>query len=149
MALWREVEACRRRFAPLDHALIGEVQSRNLAHAFGARSITVLASDVLRISAGEASGRVKAAEALGRRRSFVREDGLALPPARRRPVLDPAAVARSHPNPHPQPNPRPTIRLTARSSYASDHGRLRGDVSAGPLPCSAGIPSVRVRAGRG
>jgi hypothetical protein len=73
LALWREVEGCRRRFAPLDHALISEVQTRQLPQLCGARSVSVLARDVLRIGAGEARARIAAAEALGARRSLTGE----------------------------------------------------------------------------
>ncbi len=73
LALWRDMESVRRRLAPIDHALIQEVQARHLAFACGAKSITVLARDVLRIGVYEASARVNAAEALGRRRSFTGE----------------------------------------------------------------------------
>jgi hypothetical protein len=73
LALWREVEGCRRRFAPLDHALISEVQARQLAPALGAKTLTVLARDVLRIGASEARARIAAADALGARRSITGE----------------------------------------------------------------------------
>jgi hypothetical protein len=73
LALWRELESCRRRLAPIDHALFQEVQARHLAWTCGAKSITLLARHVLRISTAEASARVKAAEALGRRRSLTGE----------------------------------------------------------------------------
>jgi hypothetical protein len=73
LALWRELETCRRRFAVVDHALIGQVPQRHLDFVTGARTITVLARDVLRIFAGEASARVRAAEALGPGTSFTGE----------------------------------------------------------------------------
>jgi hypothetical protein len=73
LALWRDLETRRNRFAVLDHAVIGEVQSRHLHSACGARTVTVLARQILRVGVSEASARVKAAEALGRRRSFTGE----------------------------------------------------------------------------
>jgi hypothetical protein len=73
LALWRDAEIPRRRLAPIDHALFQEVQARHLAWTCGAKSITLLARHVLRISTAEASARVKAAEALGRRRSLTGE----------------------------------------------------------------------------
>jgi hypothetical protein len=73
LALWRDLETRRNRFAVVDHALFQEVAARHLASTCGAKNITVLARDVLRIGAGEASARVKAAEALGRRRSLTGE----------------------------------------------------------------------------
>jgi hypothetical protein len=73
LALWRDTEIPRRRLAPIDHALFQEAAARHLDFACGAKSITMLARDVLRIGAGEASARVKAAEALGRRRALTGE----------------------------------------------------------------------------
>jgi hypothetical protein len=73
LALWRDTETVRRRLAPIDHAVISEVQARHLHFACGARTITVLARQVLRVGISEASARVRAADALGRRRSFTGE----------------------------------------------------------------------------
>jgi hypothetical protein len=73
LALWQDLEACRRRFAPVDHALIQEVAARHLHPVCGAKTITILARQILRIGISEASARVKAAEALGRRRSLTGE----------------------------------------------------------------------------
>jgi hypothetical protein len=73
LALWRDAEAGRRQLAPVDHVLVQEVQSRHLPSARGAKSMTELARDVLRVSAFEARLRVADAEALGPRRSFTGE----------------------------------------------------------------------------
>jgi hypothetical protein len=73
LALRRDLESRRNRFAVLDHAVIHEVQARHLYSVCGAKTITVLARQVLRIGISEASARVKAAEALGRRRSLTGE----------------------------------------------------------------------------
>jgi hypothetical protein len=73
LALWRDTEIGRRMLAPIDHALFQEAAARHLHFACGAKSITVLARDVLRIGVSEAPARVKAAGALGRRRSFTGE----------------------------------------------------------------------------
>jgi hypothetical protein len=73
LALWRDLETRRNRFAVVDHALFQQVAARYLASTCGAKNITVLARDVLRIGAGEASARVKAAEALGHRRALTGE----------------------------------------------------------------------------
>src|SRR6185437_15732361 len=56
-----------------DHALISEVQARQLPQLCGAKTLTVLARDVLRIGAGEARARIAAADALGARRSITGE----------------------------------------------------------------------------
>jgi hypothetical protein len=53
----RRVETVKRRLVPVDHAAIGQVQSRSLAFSHGARSSGALLSQLLRISPGEASGR--------------------------------------------------------------------------------------------
>src|ERR1700710_2651275 len=63
----KRVEVAKRRLAPVDHELIGQVQARSLAFSNGARTATSLLGQLLRISGPEAAGRVKAAEALGRR----------------------------------------------------------------------------------
>ncbi len=73
LALWSDLEAVRRKLAGLDHQLISQVSSRNIAASRGARSTTVLAREVLRIGIGEAKARVCAAEALGPRRSLTGE----------------------------------------------------------------------------
>jgi hypothetical protein len=73
LALLRELETRRNRFAVVDHAVIQEVQSRHLHSVCGAKTITVLARQILRVGISEASARVKAAEALGRRRSLTGE----------------------------------------------------------------------------
>ena len=67
LALWRELEICRRRFAPIDHAIVSEVVERGVPGACGMKNATALARQVLRVSAGEASARVRAAAALGPR----------------------------------------------------------------------------------
>jgi hypothetical protein len=73
LALWRDAEIPRRRLAPIDHALFQEAQARHVAFTCGAKTITLLARDVLRVSASEASARVKAAETLGLRRALTGE----------------------------------------------------------------------------
>jgi hypothetical protein len=73
LALWRELETRRNRFAVVDHAVIQEVQSRHLHSVCGAKTITVLARQILCVGISEASARVKAVEALGRRRSLTGE----------------------------------------------------------------------------
>jgi hypothetical protein len=69
----RRVERAKRRLAPVDHAAINQVQSRSLAFSHGARSSGALLAQLLRISPGEASGRVRAAGLLGPRRTITGE----------------------------------------------------------------------------
>jgi hypothetical protein len=71
--LWRDVERCRRRLDPVEHRVIGQVQTRSLAFAHGCKSTVDLARHLLNIGAGEARGRVAAADALGERRSLSGE----------------------------------------------------------------------------
>src|SRR5690348_9242353 len=73
LALWRELEDRRRRLAPIDQAVIAQVQTRRIAHTVGERSSTTLARRVLRVGAGEAKARVSAAGALGPRSSLLGE----------------------------------------------------------------------------
>ncbi|WAX56429.1 HNH endonuclease [Jatrophihabitans cynanchi] len=73
LALWRELEHRRRTLAPIDHALIAQLQTRNVPHTLGERSMTTLARSVLRVGIGEAKARVVAAEALGPRRTLLGE----------------------------------------------------------------------------
>jgi hypothetical protein len=73
LALWRELEHRRRTLAPIDHALIGQLQTRNVPHTLGERSMTTLARSVLRVGIGAAKARVVAAEALGPRRTLLGE----------------------------------------------------------------------------
>src|ERR1700709_691107 len=63
----KRVETAKRRLAPVDHELIGQVQSRSLAFSNGARTPTSLLGQLLRISRPEAAARGKAAAALWRR----------------------------------------------------------------------------------
>ena len=65
------METVKRRLVPVDHALIGQVQSRSLPFIHGARTAVSLLGQLLRISRAEAAGRVKAAEALGHRRTVT------------------------------------------------------------------------------
>lgn len=77
LALWRELETRRNRLAPIDHRLITQAQERHLDQRHGARSVAMLARGALRLGAGEARARVRAADAAGPRRS---PSGLPLEP---------------------------------------------------------------------
>ncbi|MGI8881532.1 MAG: DUF222 domain-containing protein, partial [Jatrophihabitans sp.] len=73
----RRVEAHRRRLPVVDHLLVGEVEHRRLAERHCVRSTAMLLREVLRVSAREATGRVRAAERLGVREQVT---GDVLPP---------------------------------------------------------------------
>ena len=77
LAVTRAVEAQKRRLAAADHALIAEIESRGSAREHGCRDTTTLLSQLLRITAHEASDRVHAAADMGPRRGLT---GEVLPP---------------------------------------------------------------------
>ncbi len=67
----RRVETVKRRLVPVDHAVVNQVQARSIAFANGCRTTAVFVSNLLRIGRGEATARVRAAEALGSRRTIT------------------------------------------------------------------------------
>ena len=69
----------RNRIPLIDHALIGDAESRNLPEALTQPSMIRVLMSVLRLSPGEASRRVRAAAAVGERTSML---GQPLPPLR-------------------------------------------------------------------
>lgn len=73
IALWRELESRRRRFAPVDQAIIVQIEQRGLPGEHGYRSVVPMGRDLLRISAAEAKTRYDAALALGPRRGLTGE----------------------------------------------------------------------------
>ncbi len=73
LAVLRRFEVLRRRLSVVDHRLVAEVGDRGLAGSLGASSTSALLRQVLRISAGEASARVRAGADLGPRRSLLGE----------------------------------------------------------------------------
>ena len=75
--LARAVETQLRRLPVFDHALIAEMDSRDVASVLGARTTAAVLVEVLRVSPGEAKARVRAAEDLGPR---VGLGGEPLPP---------------------------------------------------------------------
>ncbi len=85
--LLRDLEVQKRRLAPVDHALIAEIDSRGLAHEHACRNTATLVTQLLRVSPAEATGRVRAAAELGPRRGLT---GQALPP-----VFAPVAAAQA------------------------------------------------------
>ena len=72
-----ELESFRRRFAVLDHALIGELDRRGVAGRLVMGTTAAVLQGLLRISPGEAKDRVTAARACGSRTSLT---GESLPP---------------------------------------------------------------------
>ena len=78
LTVLRQFETLRRRMPVLDHALVGELEARCVADTVGARTTQALLRDLLRLSPGEANGRVQAARRLGSRETLT---GDVLPPA--------------------------------------------------------------------
>jgi hypothetical protein len=74
----RVKERLARRLPSLDHAFILEVEARGLPAAKSVRTTAQLLRGLLRLDPYEAAGRVRAAEAAGRRRTLT---GESLPPA--------------------------------------------------------------------
>src|SRR5918999_4706368 len=64
-------ERVRNRLPLVDHAVVGEAIRRNLAEALCQSSLGRLLTVTLRLSPGEASRRVRAAEAVGARTSML------------------------------------------------------------------------------
>jgi hypothetical protein len=73
LGLMRGVEERTRRLATVDHALVGEAEARGVAGERGCRSTAALLMHLLRVSAAEASARVRAARQLAPRRAFTGE----------------------------------------------------------------------------
>jgi hypothetical protein len=73
----QDFEAFKRRLSVADHRLVAEVEDRHLAGELCVTSTSVLLQQLLRITPGEAGGRVRAARDLGPRRSLL---GEVLPP---------------------------------------------------------------------
>ena len=79
IGVMQDLEQTRNRIPLIDHALIGEAETRNLPEALTQPSMIRVLMSVLRLSPGEASRRVRAAAAVGERTSML---GQPLPPLR-------------------------------------------------------------------
>jgi hypothetical protein len=119
LAAWVRVERVRRRLDPVEYALIGAVEARGLPFAQGWRNTAGLGRELLRISAGEAAGRVRVAAAVGVRRTLSGE------------VLDPiyAGLARAGGRGHLRPSRRHDHRhhrapARAGAGRAGSHDRV-------------------------
>ena len=67
----QNLEQTRNRIPLIDHALIGDAETRNLPEALTQPSMIRVLMSVLRLSPGEASRRVRAAAAVGERTSML------------------------------------------------------------------------------
>ena len=79
IGVMQDLEQTRNRIPLIDHALIGDAETRNLPEALTQPSMIRVLMSVLRLSPGEASRRVRAAAAVGERTSML---GQPLPPLR-------------------------------------------------------------------
>jgi hypothetical protein len=70
LAVTGAVEVEKRRLAVLDHRLVGEIDARGLGHGRGCADTKTLLMRLLRVDAGQARARVRAARDLGPRRSL-------------------------------------------------------------------------------
>jgi uncharacterized protein DUF222/HNH endonuclease len=77
LELTRQLETELRRVPVLQHAVVAELDGRGVAAEFAVRDTASLLVDMLRLSRGEASGRVRSAADLGPRREL---NGTARPP---------------------------------------------------------------------
>jgi hypothetical protein len=73
VAVWHRFETVRNRLPLVDHALVADAEATDLAGAYCFSSVTRFLVRILQLSPGEASSRVRAAAALGPRRSMLGE----------------------------------------------------------------------------
>lgn len=73
LEVMRAQERLRRRMPVFEHATVQEAEARGLPEQFRARTMRSFLRGLLRLDPGEAHGRVQAAEAAARRRSFTGE----------------------------------------------------------------------------
>ena len=71
LELLRELETQKRRLPTVEHTAIGEVETRQLAHERACRDTAALLRQLLRLEPTQARARVRAAAALGPRRSLT------------------------------------------------------------------------------
>ncbi len=80
VGFWQEFEGLRNRLPVVEHRLVRDVGSRGLPGRFCQPGVARLLAQVLRVSAGEAGRRVRAAEQLGGRVSMLGEPQVAVWP---------------------------------------------------------------------
>jgi hypothetical protein len=73
VAVWHRVETFRNRLPLVDHALVADAEATDLAGAYCFSSLARFLVRVLLLSPGEAAARVRAAAALGPRKSMLGE----------------------------------------------------------------------------
>jgi hypothetical protein len=70
---WHRFETFRNQLPLVDHSLIADAEASDLADSYGFSSMTRFLVRILQLSAGEAASRVRAAAAVGPRRSMLGE----------------------------------------------------------------------------
>ena len=88
LAVFRDLEAQRRRLPTVDHRLITELECRGTASKLLARGTAGLLTELLHVDVGEAKARVRAAGVLGARTSITGDHWtrcIRPPPPRKRP----------------------------------------------------------------
>lgn len=73
LSFWQQLEGLRNRMPVVEHRLIRDAETRELASRFCQPNVARLMTQTLRISAGEAARRVRAADQLGGRVSMLGE----------------------------------------------------------------------------
>jgi hypothetical protein len=73
VAGWQRFETLRNRLPLIDHSLIADAETTDLAETYCFSTVTRFLVQVLQLSPGEAASRVRAAAAVGPRRSMLGE----------------------------------------------------------------------------
>jgi hypothetical protein len=71
VAVWQRFETFRNRLPLIDHNLIADAEATNLAETYCSSTVMRFLVQVLQLSPGEAASRVRAAAAVGPRKSML------------------------------------------------------------------------------
>jgi hypothetical protein len=74
VVVWQRFETFRNRLPLVDHHLIADAEATDLAETYCSATLTRFLVQVLQLSPGEAATRVRAAAAVGPRRSMLGEN---------------------------------------------------------------------------
>ena len=73
VAVWQRFETCRNRLPLIDHTLIADAEATDLPETYCSSTLIRFLVQVLQLSPGEAASRVRAAAAVGPRKSMLGE----------------------------------------------------------------------------
>ena len=73
VAVWQRFETCRNRLPLIDHSLIADAEATDLPETYCSSTLIRFLVQVLQLSPGEAASRVRAAAAVGPRKSMLGE----------------------------------------------------------------------------